>query len=105
MGYDVGWQLGRGKFLAGYQAYGYSRVEMTSGNGANGVGHRQHSEAEREGDAHEADAQAWKRRGKHGASATAKDQPKRSKAFRSCTLGQRHMLPSHEELYRPRSLL
>ena len=84
---------------------------MASGDRADGVGHRQHGEAKREGDAHEAYSQAWKRCCQHGAPAASEDQPKCSKELSSCTLCNRHIssrencqhsLTMHHETRAPR---
>jgi len=54
---------------------------MAARDVADGVGHRQHGEAEGEGDAEEADPQFRKGRGEDGRTAAAEGQPERTEEF------------------------
>ena len=48
---------------------------MTTGDVADGIGHRQDRQSEGQGYAQQANAEGGERRGKHRAAATAEDQP------------------------------
>src|SRR5262249_13330026 len=64
------------KAAAAGQADGNRRVEMTSGNMADRIRHRQHSQTESQGDAEQADANLRKAGRDHRAAAAAEGQPK-----------------------------
>ncbi len=60
-----------------------SRVEMATGNMANGIGHSQNRQAEGKCGAQKSNAGVWKCCGQDRAAAPTKDQPERSKQFSS----------------------
>ena len=87
---DVRQQFRRGKTPADAQPDGYRGIQVAAGNVADGVGHRQHRQAEGQRHADEPDAQVDGRRAfggdefgsQHSAAAAAKNEPKGSKKFR-----------------------
>jgi hypothetical protein len=63
---------------------------MTSGDGADGIGHSEDRESEGEGDTDEANAELWKCGGKNRGTATSEYEPESAKEFCSCTFEERH---------------
>ena len=62
-------------------AYGNRRIEVTAGNVADGIGHREHGQAEGERDANPADADIRKAGCENGTAAAAEYEPESSKGF------------------------
>src|ERR1700722_1205498 len=58
-------------------------IEVAAGNSADGKGHGQHGQAERESDADESDAEFRKSRSEHGTAAASEYEPEGSEEFRS----------------------
>ncbi|MBB3934225.1 hypothetical protein GGR05_000336 [Aureimonas phyllosphaerae] len=65
------------------------RVEMTTGDAADGVGHRENRQAKRQRDAGKADAELREACGKNGASAPSENEPEGAESFGG-------ELPEHE---------
>jgi len=78
---DVGANLAERMPATGPEADRHRRIEMTAGNVADRVGHRQHGQAERERYAGEADADLRKGRRQHGTAATTEHEPERADEF------------------------
>src|SRR6187402_1852279 len=74
---------------------------MTSRDVADGVGHGQYGEAERERHAQKADAHLGKASGEHRAAASPKDEPERTEQLREHATLQRHgasfTIPKHPD--------
>ena len=77
--HDVRHEMPCRKAAGNRQADTHRRIQMTSGNVTDGIGHRQDGKAECERNAHEADAEPMSRPGEaggeHGAAAAAEHQP------------------------------
>ncbi len=82
LGDDVGQELAAREPAAGPEPDRDRRIEVAARDVPDGVGHRQHGQAEGQRDAEEADAQLGKRRRQHRAAAPAEDQPERPDELR-----------------------
>jgi len=79
---DVTGQLCGLEPTPGPQADRHGRIEVTAGDVANGVGHREHGQTEGEGDPDEADPQLRIRRGQHRGAAAPEHEPRSPDEFR-----------------------
>ena len=102
--HHVGQHLLGGEALGGPEADGDGRVEVPARDVADGVGHREDGEAERERHAEEAEAERVARLaprevgGQHGGTTATEDQPERAERFGDELLAHLHGAPLRAEL-------
>ena len=91
---DIGCEERRGKAASGPQPHRNSGIEMAAGDRTQGIGSRQHGQAECQRHAVQADTHVRKPGRDHGAPATSQDEPERAKEFRGELRKHGTLLPS-----------
>src|SRR5256885_185118 len=87
---DVRKQIGSRKSFPRPQSHRHRRIQMTSRDVADRIGHRQHGQAKSERHTEQTNAYAGERGGNYGAATASENQPERTEEFSRASFSQGH---------------